>query len=90
MEKFMELLNNDKVVLRIDMFTEDETIFLTGITFNIDDYSVAKDYIKLIDDSGLELVLPNEVNHVEDEDEFGTWIFKKGNTEIYIYVIEIN
>ena len=88
MKNFKEMLNNDKVVLRIDIFTDDESIIFNGIRFNLNYYSEESGYIRLIDDDGQELILPLECRYIEDEIE--TWVFRTNNVELYIYSEEIN
>ena len=83
MNKFREMLDNDKVVLIVSVYTESDNAALTRIEFDVDDYYEGDDYIKLISKAGSELVLPiNTCKLIDEEEE--AWVFPYDDVEFYI------
>lgn len=85
MEKFLELLNtNDDLELEVNVISKNEEILLIGMRFIVFDYYDENDYIKIIEKSGGELLLP-KTNVSMDEENDG-WTFTSGDLEVSIFV----
>lgn len=86
MNDFLSMLNQyDKIVLDVNVFTDDDAVLLQGIKFNVYDYYEEETYLKLVQFNGAELILPKEeCSYLSEEEDGGNWVFKHGNLQIFI------
>lgn len=85
MEKFLELLNtNDDLELEVNVISKNEEILLIGMRFIVFDYYDENDYIKIIEKSGGELLLPKTNVNMDEEND--GWTFTSGDVEVNIFV----
>lgn len=89
MKNMMEVLNNnDKVVLDVSMYYKDDIVVLNGIKFDVFDYSLEDDYIRLIQENGAEMIIPTDnITYMEEDD---TWMYKDADIELFIFIDNIN
>lgn len=89
MKNLMELLeNNNKVVMNVSVYFKDDLFVMSGIKFNILDYSLGEDYIKLVRSDGAEIILSiNDINYIEEDD---VWYVEENGLEVYLIIEEKN
>ena len=89
MNKFLRMLDQyDKIVLDVSVFTDDDALSIQNMKFSVYDYYKEESFLKLVQFSGSELVLPmKDCYYLNEEDDTDSWVFKHGNVEIYILPI---
>lgn len=89
MNNLIEILNeNDKIILDVSMYYKNDLVVLNGVKFDVFDYSIEDDYLRLIQENGSEMIMPiNEITYIEEDD---TWIYEDSDVELFIFVDNIN
>ena len=87
MNEFLSMLNQyDKIVLDVNVFSNDDAVSLQGMRFSVYDYYEEETYIKLVQFNGAELVLPiDKCSYLDEDEDGGNWVFKHGDLNIFIF-----
>lgn len=87
MEQLLNLLDSyNNVVFDVSVFSADDLVSLQGVKFNVYDYYKEETAIRLVNESGAELVLPNKCQHLIDDDEEDYWLFRHNNIEVILMI----
>lgn len=87
MEQLLNLLDSyNNVVFDVSVFSADDLVSLQGVKFNVYDYYKEETAIRLVNEFGAELVLPNKCQLLIDDDEEDYWLFRHNNIEVIIMI----